>query len=117
MYRLSAEQCLPLIDLEANTDYQTGILIRVEPPISFDPEAVKSYLTTGDLSPFDPDNEIQELFGVTLIGSTAESTTIYAESGFDTDTAQENFEQFSKLLLERTAMLIEIMDGTANVVK
>src|SRR5437879_3871658 len=93
-----------------NDKTYSGVVIQIRPPVQLNPDAVKQFLTFGDLEPLDPaDLEAPNNLDVkkaVLLGSTAEQTTIYAS-------IDKGLEGVAEQVANDTIRLLQFMGATA----
>lgn len=76
-YRIAYTEVPPA---RSDDDKYGGVLIRIQPPVQLNPDAVTRYLSFSDFEPIDSNEkwEKHDVKDVVVLGSTPEQTTIYA---------------------------------------
>lgn len=91
----------------------SGLLIRIQPPVQLNPDAVTRYLSFSDFAPIDSTEnwEGHDIKDAAVLGSTPEQTTIYASID----------RQYAGLLAEQaannTVTLLRFMGAMATIDK
>src|SRR6266487_3348692 len=88
-----------------------GILIRIQPPVPLNPDAVTRYLSFRDFEPIDPNEkwEKHDVKDVVVLGSTPEQTTIYASI------ARQHAGRLADRTAHHTAELLRFMGAQAVI--
>jgi hypothetical protein len=106
MYKVSARE-VGIFHHNREAD-DTGVIVSIKPPINLVPEVVTNYLTYGILQDAESNQGGSDgTFGVQLLGSTEEATSIYA------GTVKDCVEGAKEELIGSTIELIELLGATA----